>query len=94
MATLLTRPSSGEVLFLYLAVAEEAMSVVLIRETGGGKILIYFISKALVRAETRYQKIEKVAILVVVVSPKLKRYFLANSIVVLTDFPRGVDKSV
>jgi hypothetical protein len=34
-------------LILYLAVADEAISVVLIREEGKGQFPIYFVSKAL-----------------------------------------------
>ncbi|MCH96103.1 maturase K [Trifolium medium] len=50
----LTRPVEGETLYLYLAVASEAISVVLIRETEQGQKPVYFVSKALQGPELRY----------------------------------------
>jgi hypothetical protein len=50
----LSRPNDGEVLFLYIAVASEAVSAVLIRETTEGQKPIYFTSKALQGPELRY----------------------------------------
>ncbi|GAU48076.1 hypothetical protein TSUD_81360 [Trifolium subterraneum] len=43
----LTRPVEGEKLYLYLAVASEAISAVLIRETEQGQKPVYFVSRAL-----------------------------------------------
>ncbi|GAU10535.1 hypothetical protein TSUD_420870, partial [Trifolium subterraneum] len=43
----LTRPVEGEKLYLYLAVAAEAISAVLIRETEQGQKPVYFVSRAL-----------------------------------------------
>ncbi|MCI84495.1 maturase K, partial [Trifolium medium] len=43
----------GEVLYLYLAVASEAISAVLIRETEQGQKPVYFVSKALQGPELR-----------------------------------------
>ncbi|MCI41972.1 hypothetical protein A2U01_0063206, partial [Trifolium medium] len=43
----LTQPAEGEVLYLYLAVASEAINAVLIRETEQGQKPVYFVSKAL-----------------------------------------------
>ncbi|MCI62238.1 hypothetical protein A2U01_0083495, partial [Trifolium medium] len=43
----LSRPNDEEVLYLYLAVAPEAISATLIRETTEGQKLVYFTSKAL-----------------------------------------------
>ncbi|MCH99186.1 putative protein NYNRIN-like, partial [Trifolium medium] len=83
----LTRPVEGETLYLYLAVASEAISAVLIRETKQGQKPVYFISKALQGPELRYLQIEKMALAVVMAARKLKHYFLAHSIVVQTDQP-------
>lgn len=44
---ILTRLVDGETLYLYLAVAEETLSAVLIRETEVGQRSIYFVSKVL-----------------------------------------------
>jgi hypothetical protein len=38
---------AGDILILYLAVADEVVSAVLIREEGKGQFTIYFVSKAL-----------------------------------------------
>ncbi|CAJ2652721.1 unnamed protein product [Trifolium pratense] len=86
-APVLTRPNEGETLYLYLAVASEAISAVLIRETEQGQKPIYFVSKALQGPELRYLQIEKTALAVVMATRKLRHYFLAHSIVVRTDQP-------
>ena len=44
-------------------------------------------SKRLLDAETRYPELEKLALALVVVSRKLRPYFYAHSIEVLTNFP-------
>ncbi|MCI84973.1 hypothetical protein A2U01_0106251, partial [Trifolium medium] len=43
----LSRPNDDEVLYLYLAVASEAVNAALICETTEGQKLVYFTSKAL-----------------------------------------------
>ncbi|GAU45802.1 hypothetical protein TSUD_87050 [Trifolium subterraneum] len=58
----LSRSDVGEVLYLYLAVASEAVSATLIRETLEGQKPLYFTSKALQGPELRYQRIEKFAL--------------------------------
>lgn len=62
---ILTRPVEEETLYLYLAVAKETLSVVLIRETEVGQKPIYFVSKVLQGRDTRYEKTEKVALALV-----------------------------
>jgi len=83
----LSRPMAGETLYLYLVILAEAVSVVLVGEVGTNQSLVYFCSKALARPKRRYQKIEKVALALMVAARKLRRYFLAHSIVVRTDQP-------
>ncbi|GAU42913.1 hypothetical protein TSUD_86510 [Trifolium subterraneum] len=83
----LSRPDVGEVLYLYLAVASEAVSATLIRETLEGQKPVYFTSKALQGPELRYQRIEKVALALVSAARRLRYYFLAHTIVVRTDQP-------
>jgi ribonuclease HI len=83
----LSRPMKDEILFLYLAISAEAVSAVLVREAGTSQNPVYFISKALAGPEVRYQRIEKVALALVTAARKLRRYFLAHSIVVRTDQP-------
>ncbi|GAU51501.1 hypothetical protein TSUD_76100 [Trifolium subterraneum] len=83
----LTRPVEGEKLYLYLAVASEAISAVLIRETEQGQKPIYFVSRALQGPELRYLQIEKIALAVIMAARKLRYYFLAHSIIIRTDQP-------
>ncbi|GAU45421.1 hypothetical protein TSUD_182900 [Trifolium subterraneum] len=83
----LTRLVEGEKLYLYLAVASEAISVVLIRETEQGQKPVYFVSRALQGSELRYSQIEKIALAVIMAARKLRYYFLAHSIVIRTDQP-------
>ncbi|XP_058722915.1 uncharacterized protein LOC131594725 [Vicia villosa] len=83
----LSRPEAGEILYLYLAVAPEAISAALIRETSEGQKPIYFTSKALQGPEIRYQQIKKVVLVLITAARRLKRYFLAHTIVVRTKQP-------
>ncbi|GAU34623.1 hypothetical protein TSUD_394140 [Trifolium subterraneum] len=83
----LSRPEVGEVLYLYLAVVSEAVSATLIRETLEGQKPVYFTSKALQGPELRYQRIEKVALALVIAARRLRYYFLAHTVVVRTDQP-------
>ncbi|MCI59700.1 maturase K, partial [Trifolium medium] len=46
--------SEGETLYLYLAIASEAISAVLIRENEQGQKPVYFVSKTLQGPELRY----------------------------------------
>jgi len=78
----LSRRDQGEVLYLYLYVSSDVVSVVLVRETPEGKKLVYFTSKALLGPKTRYQKIEKVALALLTASRRLRQYFLAHTMVV------------
>ncbi|GAU50120.1 hypothetical protein TSUD_192410 [Trifolium subterraneum] len=83
----LTRPFEDEKLYLYLAIAAEAISAVLIREIEQGQKPVYFVSRALQGPELRYLQIEKIALAVVMAARKLRYYFLAHSIIIRTDQP-------
>ncbi|KAL0854257.1 hypothetical protein Bca101_059409 [Brassica carinata] len=84
---LLSKPLTGEVLLLYLAVSEHAVSVVLVHEEGSKQLPIYYVSKALLDAETRYSHLEKLALALMVAARKLRPYFQAHPVVVVTSFP-------
>jgi len=66
-----SRPDEGETLYLYLFVSSKADNAVLIRETHEGQKPTYFTSKALLGLETRYQKIEMVALSLVTTARRL-----------------------
>jgi ribonuclease HI len=84
---LLSRALPGEVLYLYLAVSPTAVSAALVREENGVQKPVYFVSKALHGAEERYPQIEKLAFALVVASRKLRPYFQAHTIRILTEYP-------
>jgi hypothetical protein len=83
----LSRPDQGEVLYLYLSASSDAINAVLIRETMEGQKPVYFTSKALLGPETRYQRIEKVALALLTAARRLRQYFFAHTVIVETDQP-------
>ena len=84
---LLSPSQPGEELFLYLAVSPAAVSAALIREEGRVQKPIYYASRALCGAEERYPPMEKLAFALVTAACKLKPYFQAHTVIVLTDKP-------
>ncbi|XP_057451946.1 uncharacterized protein LOC130743735 [Lotus japonicus] len=84
---ILTSPRPGETLYLYLAVQENAVSSVLVREEERFQLPVYFVSRSLKGAELRYQMLEKVALTLLTTARRLRRYFQAHRIVVRTDQP-------
>ena len=72
---------------MYLAVSETAVSAALIREEGRKQLLVYYVSQAFQGAEFRYPRIEKIVVALIVASRKLRQYFQANPILVMTDQP-------
>ncbi|KAK3009884.1 hypothetical protein RJ639_011692 [Escallonia herrerae] len=84
---LLSKPFPGEDLLIYLSVTEVAVSTVLIREEDGVQKPIYYVSKVLQDVETRYPKIDKIALALIISARRLRPYFQSHTIVVLTDQP-------
>ncbi|KAL2236614.1 UNVERIFIED_CONTAM: Retrovirus-related Pol polyprotein from transposon [Sesamum indicum] len=84
---LLANPREGDVLYLYVAVSDDAVSSVLIKEEGKVQNPVYYVSKMLQGVETRYAEIEKLALAVVVTARKLRPYFQSHRIVVRTNHP-------
>ncbi|KAL0405213.1 UNVERIFIED_CONTAM: hypothetical protein Slati_3835200 [Sesamum latifolium] len=82
---LLVKPSPGDTLYLYLSVAPQAVSSVLIREEGEKQLPIYYVSKVLNGVEGRYTPIEKMALALVVTARRLCPYFLPHPIGVKTN---------
>ena len=78
---------SREPLFLYLAVTENVVSVLLVREEDRAKKSVYYISERLLEAESWYPLIEKIAFYLILASRKLRPYFQSHSIHVMTDQP-------
>ena len=84
---LLSLSMPGEELYLYIAVLQAAVRAALVRDEGGSQRPVYFISRAFRGAEERYPRMEKLAFALVTVARKLKPYFQAHTIIVLTDQP-------
>ena len=70
---------------MYLAVSETAISAALIREEERKQLPVYYVNQAFQGAEFGYPKIEKIAFALIVASRKLRQYFQANPILVMTD---------
>ena len=77
----------GEELYLYLAVTPHAVSSTLIREERRVQKQVYYTNRALRGAEARYPHIEKLAFALITASRKLRHYFQAHIINVMTDHP-------
>ena len=85
---LLLSPSNPrKELYLYLAVSQAAVSTAFVRKEDGSQRLVYFTSRVLRGAEKRYLQMEKLAFALITTMRKLKPYFQAHTIVVLTDKP-------
>ena len=86
-ALLLSPSVLGEELYLYLAVTPYAVISALVREEGKIQKPMYYTSRALREAEGQYPEIEKLAFALIAVSRKLRHYFQAHVINVMTDHP-------
>ena len=89
---LLSPSKQGESLYLYLAVSETVVSAALIKEEDKKQLPVYYVSQAFQGAEFRYPRIEKIVFALIVASCKLRQYFQANPILVMTDQP--IKKSI
>ncbi|GJY55341.1 reverse transcriptase domain-containing protein [Tanacetum coccineum] len=83
----LTAPREHEELIIYLAAAKEAISAVLMTDREGKQVPVYFVSRALRGPEVNYTPMEKLVLTLLSASKRLKRYFQAHTIVVITDQP-------
>ncbi|GJX85692.1 reverse transcriptase domain-containing protein [Tanacetum coccineum] len=84
---MLTAPMEKEELIVYLAVAKETVSTVLMTEREAKQMPIYFVSRALRGLELNYTPMEKLELALVHASKRLKRYFQAHPLIVITDQP-------
>ena len=87
VAPMLSLSIPGEELYLYLALSPHTVSSTLIREEGKIQKPVYYINRALIGVEGRYLMMEKLAFALVTASRKLRHYFQAHVINVLTDHP-------
>ncbi|KAF6157212.1 hypothetical protein GIB67_041673 [Kingdonia uniflora] len=83
----MSTPTEREELTIYLVVTDESLSYVLICLDEKTEKPIYFISKPLTLAESWYTKIKKLLLALMYTSQKLKQYFQAYSVQVMTNYP-------
>ena len=81
---ILSKPEKEEVLYAYLAVTDYVANLVLVRNNDGIQRPIYYVSKYLQEAETRYLPLEKAVLAIVHAIRKLPYYFQAHTIMVFT----------
>lgn len=77
----------GEDLYMYLAMSEHPVSIVLQNNQEGAQRPIYYINKTLVVAQTWYLPLEKLTLALVHATRKLPHYFQAHTIYVLIEYP-------
>ena len=72
-------------LLLYMAINSYAIGALIAQEDGGGvKQPVYYISRALKDAETRYPRAERACLAIVYASQRLRHYFLAYEVWLMT----------
>jgi hypothetical protein len=90
---ILTAPQPGENLLLYIAATTHIISIAIVverQEEGhafGVQQPVYFISEVLSESKVRYLTIYKLLYGILITSRKLRHYFDAYNISVVTDFP-------
>ncbi|GJX34862.1 reverse transcriptase domain-containing protein [Tanacetum coccineum] len=82
---MLTALKPREELIMYLCAAREAISLVLLTERDSQQMAIYFVSHALQALKINYSPMEKLIMALVHAARRLRRYFQAHSVVVITD---------
>ncbi|GJW26493.1 reverse transcriptase domain-containing protein [Tanacetum coccineum] len=83
----LVAPRPGEELIIYLSATHGAISAVLLTDRDSVQTSAYFVSKALKETEINYSAMEKLILALVFAAKRLRRYFQAHPIAVITDQP-------
>ncbi|KAJ9539368.1 hypothetical protein OSB04_032101 [Centaurea solstitialis] len=83
----LAKLQRDDIFQLYIAVSPTVVSVVLTREEDKQQQPIYYISKSLLDAETRYTSIEKLVLGLLTAAKKLRHYFESHHISIITNYP-------
>ncbi|GJW43191.1 reverse transcriptase domain-containing protein [Tanacetum coccineum] len=83
----LVAPRPQEELIMYLSASHGAVGAVLMTERDTVQTPVYFISRALQGPELNYTPMEKLVLALVFAAKRLRRYFQAHPIAVITDQP-------
>jgi hypothetical protein len=92
---ILMPPQDGEPLYLYVAATTQVVSaVIVVKHTEGGHALpvqqpVYYISEVLSETKARYPQIQKLLYALVLMRRKLRHYFEAHPVTVVSSFPLG-----
>jgi hypothetical protein len=92
---ILTPPRGDEPLYLYVAATTQLVSAVIVVErTEEGHALpvqrpVYYVSEVLSETKARYPQIQKLLYAVVLARRKLRHYFEAHPVTVVSSFPLG-----
>ncbi|GJZ82047.1 reverse transcriptase domain-containing protein [Tanacetum coccineum] len=82
---MLVAPKPKEEFIVYLSASHGAISAVLMTERDTVQTPVYFVSRALQGPELNYTPIEKLVLALVFAAKRLRRYFQAHPIAVITD---------
>jgi hypothetical protein len=90
-----TPPEDSEPLYLYVAATTQVVSaVIMVERTEEGHALavqrpVYYMSEVLAKTKTRYPQIQKLLYVVVLTRRKLRHYFEAHPVTVVSSFLLG-----
>ena len=84
---LLSPSKEGESLQLYLVMSAMVVSATLIREEGKKQLPVYYVSQSFQGAKSSYPRIEKITFALIMALRKLRQYFQASPILVMTNQP-------
>jgi hypothetical protein len=90
----MTPPAPGETLLLYISATTNVVSIVLVTQQEEGQAYlaqrpVYYMSEVLADAKARYSQPPKLLYALLITSRKLRHYFQAHKIMVLSSFPLG-----
>jgi len=84
---ILVSPPAQTPLLIYLAVAQMAISAVLVYEKGREQSPVYFTSRTLQPVKERYKVVEKLVLTLVFSARRLRHYLCSHQLTVKTDYP-------
>jgi ribonuclease HI len=94
-APILMPPQDGKTLYLYVAATTQVVNdVIVVERTEEGHALpvqppVYYISEVLSETKVRYPQVQKLLYAVVLARRKLRHYFEAHPVTVVSSFPLG-----